>query len=292
MDVGLNRPPADGASLIPSYVYMNVPSRPSIRVEKEFAARCGGAWVAGIDEAGRGPLAGPVVAAAVMLPHDESKRPIGLRDSKELTHNEREKLFPKIMRMALSYGIGIATAQEIDLINILEATRLAAKRAVAMLNPTPGAFVTDALTFPGEARPILPLVKGDAICASISAASILAKVTRDRLMSAYAEEFPQYGWHTNRGYPTPDHYEALTAHGPTILHRMTFQGVSFFVEQPRRSPTFLSIRERLVTITVERTGETRESWQRTLAECERRLPPPDLHELQTLIEERFATKGL
>ncbi|HMX62697.1 MAG TPA: ribonuclease HII, partial [Candidatus Sumerlaeota bacterium] len=205
---------------------------------------------------------------------------------------EREKLFPKIMRMAVSCGIGIATAQEIDLHNILEATRLAVRRALAMLEPQPGALVTDALTLPGDERPTLPLVKGDAICASISAASILAKVTRDRMMEAYAEEFPQYGWERNRGYPTADHYAALAEHGPTILHRMTFQGVGFFAEQPRRSPTFLSIRERLVSITVEHEGETRESWRRTLAETEHRLPPPDLQELQMLIEERLAKKGL
>lgn len=271
---------------------MKVPACPSIRVEKNFAAKCGSAWVAGVDEAGRGPLAGPVVAAAVILPHGDSKRPKGLRDSKQLTAEERERLFPKIMRMAVSCGIGIATAQEIDLHNILEATRLAAQRALAMLDPQPGALVTDALTFPGDERPTLPLVKGDAICASISAASILAKVTRDRLMAAYAEEFPQYGWERNRGYPTADHYAALSEHGPTILHRMTFQGVGFFAEQPRRSPTFLSIRERLVSITVEHEGETRESWRRTLAEHEHRLPPPDLQELQMLIEERLVKKGL
>ncbi|MCC6546144.1 ribonuclease HII [Candidatus Sumerlaeota bacterium] len=269
---------------------MTVPSRPSIRVEKDFAAQCGGAWVAGVDEAGRGPLAGPVVAAAVMLPHDQSRRPVGLRDSKELTQEKRERLFPKITRMAISYGIGIATAQEIDLYNILEATRLAAKRAIAMLSPVPGALVTDALTFPGEERPVLPLVKGDAICASISAASILAKVTRDRLMAAYAEEFPQYGWLSNRGYPTEEHYAALAAHGPTVLHRMTFQGVGFFAESPRRSPTFLSIRDRFSRIRGDHQDNTPESWRRVLAECENRLPPPDLLELQTLIEERFATK--
>ena len=111
-------------------------------------------------------------------------------------------------------------------------------------------------------------------------------------MAAYAEEFPQYGWERNRGYPTADHYAALSEHGPTILHRMTFQGVGFFAEQPRRSPTFLSIRERLVSITVEHEGETRESWRRTLAEHEHRLPPPDLQELQMLIEERLVKKGL
>lgn len=251
-------------------------------MEKDFARQWGDVWVCGVDEAGRGPLAGPVVAAAVILPFD-GRRPEGLRDSKQLSADEREKLFPRIKRMAVSYGIGIASAQEIDLLNILEATRLAARRALAALSPEPGALVTDALTLPGETRPILPLVKGDAISASVAAASILAKVTRDRLMDAYSEEFPEYGWRSNRGYPTPDHYQALEKHGPCILHRMTFNGVGFFDTVPRRSPSYLAFLSRVHQLGGMEGGcGTPLALQDLRLEIENwreRLPPPDYEDL-------------
>jgi ribonuclease HII len=265
-------------------VRVTVPKRPSIRLEKEFSRQHGGAWVAGVDEAGRGPLAGPVVAAAVILPFD-GRRPVGLRDSKQLTARAREKLFGQIQRLAVSYGIGIATAQEIDLINILEATRLAARRALEQLNPAPAVLVTDALLLPKDDRPQLPVIKGDAVCMSISAASILAKVTRDRLMDAYAEEFPEFNWTANRGYPTPDHYEALATHGPTILHRLTFNGVGFFACEPHRSPTFLKLRP-LIEGAGTGAENSLESLRALVESSARRLPPPDLAELRQLIQQR------
>lgn len=249
-----------------------VPKRPTIRVDRELADAHGGVLVAGVDEAGRGPLAGPVVAAAVMLPFD-GRRPAGLNDSKKLTAFERGRLYIRIQRCALAWGVGIATAQEIDLLNILEATRLAARRALAALDPAPGALVTDALALPGETRPVLPLIKADAISASVAAASILAKVTRDRLMEAYAEEFPEYNWHTNRGYPTSDHYEAIGRHGPTILHRMTFNGVGFFDANPRRSPSFHRLERSLAL------GLPADRVRAELETARHRLPPPDYAEL-------------
>lgn len=269
---------------MPPRVRPKLPARPSIRYEKEFSVQCANAIVAGVDEAGRGPLAGPVVAAAVILPFN-GRRPLGLRDSKQMTHEEREEVFPQIKRLAISYGIGIATAQEIDLINILEATRLAAKRALAQLTPQPGCLVTDCLEIPGETRPLLPIIKGDSVCASISAASILAKVTRDRIMTAYAEEFPQYGWITNKGYPTAEHYAALHEHGATVLHRMTFQGVGFFDSIPHRSPTFLRLASQLQ---LHRAAGDVHSLLALRSEVELamdRLPPPDLEELHRLFLE-------
>lgn len=265
-------------------VRLRIPAKPSIRVEKDFARRCGGVWVAGVDEAGRGPLAGPVVAAAVILPFND-RRPVGLRDSKQLTARQREKVFCQIVSRSISHGIGIATAQEIDLLNILEATRLAAMRAIGQLDPPAGALVTDALELPRDGRPILPVIKGDAICASVSAASILAKVTRDRLMDDYAEEFPEYGWTANRGYPTADHYAALSEHGPCVLHRLTFSGVGFFASEPRRSPTFEQLSARIAQ---RGNGEgmiSVESLRALVESHARRLPPPDLEDLRRAINQ-------
>ncbi|CAN5196531.1 hypothetical protein BH09SUM1_BH09SUM1_07480 [soil metagenome] len=256
----------------------NIPSRPSIRMEKDYSARHGGAVVAGIDEAGRGPLAGPVVAAAVILSLD-GKRPGGLRDSKELSHDQREALYPQIRRLAISYGIGIATAQEIDLYNILEATRIAARRAIAQLDPQPEILLTDCLEIPAETRQVVPIIKGDMICASISAASILAKVTRDRLMCAYGEEFPHFSWHSNKGYPTPDHYEALERHGATTLHRLTFSGVSFFDAAPARSPSYHRIHQRIEAIIRDRQTHSLLALRVELNEISHRLPPPDIEDL-------------
>lgn len=266
--------------------YPRIPRRPDLTFEKEVSTRLGQGHVAGIDEAGRGPLAGPVVAAAVVFESD-GKRPRGLNDSKKLPAEKREKLFDVIQAQALAYGIGVATAQEIDLINILEATRLAALRAIAQLAVQPIGFVTDCLTIPGEARPQLPIVKGDSISASIAAASILAKVTRDRLMDVYAQEFPEYGWTENRGYPTESHYAAITEHGPTTLHRMTFRGVDFFCVEPRRSPTYTVLHESITRIQVREEIHT---FRIRLSELAPRLPPPDLediHRLLVLHEERL-----
>lgn len=250
---------------------------PTLRPERAFARRCGGVLVAGIDEAGRGPLAGPVVAAAVIFAPDKT-RPRGLDDSKQLSAKKREGLYERIRESALTCAVGITTAQEIDMMNILEATLLAARRALEQLSPQPGALITDALSFANERRPVLPLVKGDTLSASIAAASILAKVTRDRMMDAYAREFPEYGWEHNRGYPTPEHYAAIEAHGPTTLHRMTFAGVGFFSESLRRSRTHADFVRRL-------RQEPAESLQAELNALAERLPPPDLEDLRRRLKD-------
>ncbi|MEQ8819383.1 MAG: ribonuclease HII [Sumerlaeia bacterium] len=206
-----------------------LPSRPSTRPEKAVSDAYGGGLVAGVDEAGRGPLAGPVVAAAVVFDLNRS-RPAGLGDSKVLSCAQRARLEKAIKAKALAYGVGVADNREIDSLNILRATELAVARALEALardfpGAVPVALVSDALRLPLEARPVVPLVKGDRRSASIAAASILAKEERDRLMDGYHERFPQYGWGTNRGYPTAAHYDALAEHGPCPLHRLSFRGV-------------------------------------------------------------------
>ena len=176
--------------------------------------------VCGVDEAGRGPLAGPVCAAAVILPpHLEIP---GLNDSKKLTDKRRRELMPVIKDQALAYGIAFATHEEIDRINILQATYLAMERALAQLNIKPDIALIDGNRAKDFGLPVKTVVHGDSLSASIAAASVLAKVTRDDLMLAMAEEYPQYGFEIHKGYGTKAHYEALTAHGPSPIHRMTF----------------------------------------------------------------------
>ncbi len=181
-------------------------------------------WVAGIDEAGRGPLAGPVVAAAVILdPH----RPIaGLADSKKLSARRREALSVLIERDALSYGIGMASVAEIDELNIYHATLLAMQRAVAALSVAPHHALVDGNVCPVLACTATAVVRGDATVPAISAASIIAKVTRDALMDRLAEAYPVYGFERHRGYPTADHLRALADHGIiTTVHRLSFRPV-------------------------------------------------------------------
>ena len=176
--------------------------------------------ICGVDEVGRGPLAGPVVAAAVIL--DRAKIPKGLNDSKQLSEEGREALFPRIMEMAVAVGIGEASVEEIDLVNIRQATHLAMARAVRAL-PVPAMFAL----VDGNDAPALPcrcdtLVKGDSRSVSIAAASIIAKVTRDRMMAALHDQHPGYNWKSNKGYGTAEHYSGLRAHGVTIHHRRSF----------------------------------------------------------------------
>ena len=247
--------------------------------------------MAGIDEAGRGPIAGPVVAAAVVFDF-EQRRPIGLKDSKLLPLARREKLFRQIQRSALAYGVGIVHAAEIDLVNILEATRLAALRALDQVaeqlgGRRVGALVTDALDIPAALLPINPIVKGDRKSSSIAAASILAKVTRDRMMDAYHEEFPDYGWNSNRGYPTEDHLAAVNRHGPTSLHRFSFNGVGFFTTEPRRSLTFKRL-SKLIAASPP-TSDARLAVEAELDQCAERMPPPDVELLRERIRIRFGT---
>ena len=176
--------------------------------------------VCGVDEAGRGPLAGPVCAAAVILP-PHTQIP-GLNDSKKLTDKRRRELMPVIKEQALAYGIAFATHEEIDEINILQATYLAMERALAQLAVKPDIALIDGNRAKDFGLPVKTVVHGDSLSASIAAASVLAKVTRDDLMMQMAEEYPQYGFEIHKGYGTKAHYEALTAHGPSPIHRMTF----------------------------------------------------------------------
>ena len=184
------------------------------------AIEAGYTVVAGTDEAGRGPLAGPVYAAAVILP--QGLVIDGLNDSKKITEKKREKLFDVICKEAISYGIAFATPEEIDQYNILNASQLAMRRAVAMLDPTPDMVLVDgnvAREFPMATQTV---VKGDALSLSIAAASILAKVSRDRVMAELAKEYPQYQLDKHKGYPTPLHMNLVRELGPSPIHRKTF----------------------------------------------------------------------
>ena len=176
--------------------------------------------ICGVDEAGRGPLAGPVCAAAVILP--ENLEIPGLNDSKKLTDKKRRELFPIIKEQAIAYGIGLASHEEIDEINILQATFLAMKRALAQLEGKADFALIDGNRETDFGIPVQTVVKGDSRSANIAAASVLAKVTRDDIMEAMAEEYPQYGFEIHKGYGTKAHYAALTAHGPSPIHRMSF----------------------------------------------------------------------
>ena len=176
--------------------------------------------VCGIDEAGRGPLAGPVCAAAVILPLDCHID--GLNDSKKLTEKKREALFPLIQEKARAWGIGWASAEEIDAINILQATFLAMKRAVEQLSVQSGWALVDGNRMPPLDVPGETVVKGDAQCASIAAASILAKVSRDRLLEEWDTLYPEYGFAKHKGYGTKAHYDAILRHGVLPIHRKSF----------------------------------------------------------------------
>ena len=176
--------------------------------------------ICGVDEAGRGPLAGPVCAAAVILPaHLELP---GLTDSKKLTDKKRRELFPLIQEQAIAYGIGFATEQEIDEINILQATFLAMQRALDQLSVRPDLALIDGNREKDFGLPVKTVVKGDSLSANIAAASILAKVTRDNLMVEMAEKYPQYGFEIHKGYGTKAHYAALREFGASPIHRMSF----------------------------------------------------------------------
>ena len=177
---------------------------------------------AGCDEAGRGCLAGPVTAAAVILPPDFRNDLIN--DSKQLTERQREQLRPIIEREAVAWAVAMVPPQEIDSINILRASILAMHRALDQLEVRPQGILVDGNRFtPYQSIPFTTIVKGDGKMLSIAAASILAKTHRDELMRKLDQDFPQYGWAKNKGYPTPDHRAAIAQHGPTIHHRHTFQ---------------------------------------------------------------------
>ena len=176
--------------------------------------------IAGVDEAGRGPLAGPVCAAAVILP--ENLEIPGLNDSKKLTDKKRRELFPIIKEQAIAYGIAFASEQEIDEINILQATFLAMQRALDQLEGKANFALIDGNREKDFGLPVLTVVKGDSRSANIAAASVLAKVTRDLYMEELAKEYPQYGFEIHKGYGTKAHYAALTEYGASPVHRKTF----------------------------------------------------------------------
>jgi ribonuclease HII len=197
------------------------------RVEKELRRR-GYKLVAGVDEVGRGCLAGPVVAAAVILPED-CVLP-GLDDSKKIDAACRERLDAYVRGCAIAVGVGVVEAREIDSRDILRASLSAMRIAVEALRPEPDAVLLDAVAIPGLRRPQLPVVHGDALCSAIAAASIVAKVYRDRLLEDLARSYPAYGFERHKGYGTPEHWEALRAAGPCPEHRLTFHGVVLGVE--------------------------------------------------------------
>ena len=179
-------------------------------------------YVCGIDEVGRGPLAGPVVAGAVILPKNSSI--LYLNDSKQLSEKKREELYQVIMDQAAATGIGYASPERIDEINILQATYEAMREAVSKLSVKPAVLLNDAVTIPGITTQVIqvPIIKGDAKSVSIAAASIIAKVTRDRLMVEYDSVFPEYGFASNKGYGAAAHIEALKKYGPCPIHRRSF----------------------------------------------------------------------
>jgi len=194
-----------------------MPRRCSFKLELDYPQP-----LAGVDEAGCAPLAGPVVAAACIL--DRDKFPRGIDDSKNLPIDKREAIYAKLVKVA-AWGVGIATVEEIDRLNIYWARMLAMTRAVEALGIEPAWVLVDGNACPRWQRPSKAIVDGDARCRSIGAASIVAKVTRDRIMADYARDYPGYGWETNRGYGTPHHFRALTELGLTPLHRRSFAPV-------------------------------------------------------------------
>lgn len=177
-------------------------------------------YICGIDEVGRGPFAGPVVAGAVILPPDCEI--LYVNDSKQLSEKMREQLYDEIMEKAVSVAVGYASPQRIDEINILQATYEAMREAVSKLDVTPQILLNDAVTIPQITIPQVPIVKGDAKSISIAAASVVAKVTRDRLMREYDKIMPEYGFASNKGYGSKEHIEAIKKYGPTPIHRRSF----------------------------------------------------------------------
>ncbi len=198
-------------------------SRVDLAAHETALAAAGYARVCGVDEAGRGPLAGPVVAAAVILPFPCPLS--GIDDSKRLSPAQREALYEPIMQTAVAVGVGVVAHDVIDRINILQATHLAMREAIRNLKVPPDSLLLDALTLPDLTLPQVGLIHGDRLSVSIAAASIIAKVTRDRLMCLHHETWPQYNFRVHKGYGTREHLQKLRAHGPCPIHRMTFRGV-------------------------------------------------------------------
>ena len=190
-------------------------------------SRQGFTRIAGVDEAGRGPLAGPVVSAAVILPPDFEAP--GIDDSKKLTPRKRDRLYDQILEGAAAVGVGIVDNRQIDNINILRAALLSMAQAAGELNPAPDFLLVDGTFTTPANMPQKAIPKGDSLSVSIAAASIIAKVTRDRLMADYHARYPEYGFDRHKGYPTKAHKEAIARCGVTPIHRLTFKGVKEYV---------------------------------------------------------------
>ena len=209
----------DDEQVVSDYEY-DMLMRELKQIEKELHEK-GFKNICGIDEAGRGPLAGPVVIAAAIMPRNSMIE--GVNDSKKVSEKKREELYEIITKEAISYGVGIIDQKEIDRINILNATKEGLTMAVKELNPRPDLIIVDALTkIDTDGIPYQSIIKGDAKCYSISAASIIAKVTRDRIMRQWDEIYPQYGFAKHKGYGTAEHIKALKEYGPCPLHRESF----------------------------------------------------------------------
>src|ERR1044072_580338 len=210
-----------------------MPRRCSFKLELDYPQP-----LAGVDGAGSAPLAGPVVAAACVL--DREKFPRGIDDSKNIPLEKREAIYGRLMKSAIAWGVGFGSVEEIDRINIYWARILAMSRAVEALGLEPAWVLVDGNACPKWQRPSKAIVDGDEKCRSIAAASIIAKVTRDRMMADYAMAHPGYGWEHNRGYPTPDHRRALRELGPTPLHRRSFGLVRAMIDAAAQ-PDFLEV---------------------------------------------------
>ena len=206
--------------------------KPDLWFFEKKASKKGFLKIAGIDEAGRGPLAGPVVSAAVILP--DSLPPLGIADSKKLTPKKRDYLFDKIYDHAVAVGTGIVGPLEIDRINILEAARLSMVFAVKDLNAQPDYLLIDGPFRIASDLPQEPIRKGDSLSISIAAASIVAKVTRDRMMAKYHQKYPQFGFSQHKGYPTKAHKAAIRAHGCCPIHRRSFKGVKEYLQSKKK----------------------------------------------------------
>ncbi|MGE5552356.1 MAG: ribonuclease HII [Betaproteobacteria bacterium] len=220
----MNRLPATPASRRKPVQEQKEEFRAAMLQRECEARRRGISVLCGLDEAGRGPLAGPVVAAAVILP--ENCYIVGVRDSKALSPHQRERLYREITRQAVDFSVGVVDAEGIDQLNILRATHRAMCLAVAGLRPRPELALVDGLPVPGLPVPHEAMVDGDALCHLVAAASIVAKVTRDRIMAAYDALYPEYGFAHHKGYGTPAHLERLRRYGPCPLHRRSFAPVA------------------------------------------------------------------
>lgn len=193
---------------------MNIVTKPNLDIEKSL-----GNSVIGVDEAGRGPLAGPVVASAIII--DDKILELGINDSKKLSEKKRHALFEYLIQH-YDYGIGIIDASEIDEINILQATMKAMRKSIAKIDNAQYPIIIDGNFSPIKQKRVLPIIKGDSKSLTIASASILAKVTRDNIMAELDEKFPMYNWHKNKGYGTKEHIELIRKHGPSPFHRKSF----------------------------------------------------------------------